>query len=276
MTRRPPRRAGCQPGRGSRGRWPCRPPRAERRGIEIQIGERDALEVGEPQRLELAGERRRVADQHDRQLVGLEELPGDALDVHRRHALHSVAVGLDLGQIQAEEQVRQHLLRRSRSAISMVSGNCRRGSPARPATRRGFTVSRCSRENSSTIRRRASPVAGVRVSVSATISPVVLIRVEIGGGAVGQRALRSQYAEQPVGALRRQECGWPGRAARSPDAFAESQRVPRGFRSAPIPDDRRRPGVAWAAGDRWASASGRRAAPSCRTLSARRQRLPRS
>src|SRR6185503_21295552 len=77
--RRRPRRRKSSPAAGSlTGRWAWLPAAApECRGIEIQVGERNALEVGETKRLELTGERRRVADQHNRELIRLEELLGD-------------------------------------------------------------------------------------------------------------------------------------------------------------------------------------------------------
>ena len=75
-TRRPAPR-GRRPGVGDGRLTPvARPPRrrpAERRRIEVEVGERDAFVVGEAQPLELIDECRRVADEHDRQLVGLQQ-----------------------------------------------------------------------------------------------------------------------------------------------------------------------------------------------------------
>ena len=53
----------------------------EIRGREIELGERDALELLKADARQLLRERRRVADQHDRQPIGVQVLPRDALDV---------------------------------------------------------------------------------------------------------------------------------------------------------------------------------------------------
>ena len=52
--------------------------------------------------------RLRVADQHDRQTVGLDVLPGDALDVVRRDRLHALAERADLLERQLVEHRVEH------------------------------------------------------------------------------------------------------------------------------------------------------------------------
>ena len=51
-----------------------------RRG-EIELGERNALDLIEADAGEIFREHRRVADEHDRELVGMQVLLRDALDV---------------------------------------------------------------------------------------------------------------------------------------------------------------------------------------------------
>ncbi len=84
---------------------------AEVRGREIELGERDALELVEADARQLLREHRRVADQHDRQPVGVQVLPRHALDVVRRDRVDALAVGLQLVQIEAVEHRVQHLQR---------------------------------------------------------------------------------------------------------------------------------------------------------------------
>ena len=150
--------------------------RADRRRVgelEIEIGNRNTLELTEAERFELAGKHRGIADQNNRQLIGLQEVLRHSLDVHRGDAVDAIAVGLDLRQVQAEEQMRQHLLRNRAGRFDRqreIAGQEFLG--ARSSW--GFTGSFCSRKNSSTISRSDSPVADERVSVSATMSPLNL------------------------------------------------------------------------------------------------------
>ena len=157
----------------------------------------------------------------------------------------------------------------------MVSGKLPVRYACASASSRSETRSRCSRQNSSTISRSASPVVSDRVSVSATKSPASLQRVDVGRRAVGEAALGSQHAVQAVAAF----------AAEDLDREVERHVVRvlarqrrccrRGSRSAPRPAcRRRRRGASAAAARRGVGAGSSAPSPSCRTR-ARRRRTPR-
>ena len=136
-------------------------------------------------------------------------------------------------------------------------------------------AARCSRQNSSTISRSASPVVSERVSVSATMSPASLSAFDVGRRAVGQPALGAQHVVQPVAAfaaedldreVERQVVGVLARHADVADADLGLHRV--GL----VDDDdaaRRRRRL-----DRLRPRQ-LGAAPSCRTRARRRRTLPR-
>ena len=195
---------------------------AERRRVEIELRRAESARTSpKPTRLELARERRRVADQHDRQLIRLEELPRDALDVRRRHAPSTRStVGLDLRQVQAVEQMRQHLLGDRGRRFDREREIAGEESPARPGAPRGArsraAVGRTRPPSAAATRRCRT----MRVSVSATTSPLVLVGVELGRRAVGQAALGAQHAEQPVGAFAAEDADRHVEAGRSRDASA--------------------------------------------------------
>ena len=85
-----------------------------------------------------------VADEHDRQPIGLEVLPRHALDVVGRDRVHPLAIGLDVAQRQAVEQHVQHLRGDRVRRLDRERETCRPGSPARSASSRCDTGSRCS------------------------------------------------------------------------------------------------------------------------------------
>ena len=143
----------------------------EVRGREVQIPELHSFELSEPDALELRPERRGVADEHDRQAIGLQIQPRHALDVVRRDGVHALAEVLQVRQRQVVEHDVEHLQRdvvrrfdREREAAGQYA--------FASSSSRSLTRSRCSRQNSSTMSRSTSPVASERVLVSASKSPL--------------------------------------------------------------------------------------------------------
>ncbi len=146
-------------GRPSSPAAPCRRRSAE---PEIEVRERDPLELIEADAGQLLGEHGGVADQHDRQPIGMQVLLRDPLNVVGRDRVDAIAKGLQLFEIEAEEDRVEHLQRdrarrldRQRKAAGQIG--LRVGELARRA-RAGAAGARTRRRSAAALR-RSSPTA---------------------------------------------------------------------------------------------------------------------
>ena len=124
---------------------------------QVEIGERNLLELIEAHARELLGEHRGVADEDDRQSIGPQVFPRDALDVVWRYGIDALAVGLQLVEVETVEDGVEHLQRdgarrldRQRKAAGQVGLRVRELAVLHPLT---LQTARTPRQSAAALRR---------------------------------------------------------------------------------------------------------------------------
>ena len=173
---------------------------AQRRRAEVQVAHGNLLELVEPGARQLLLELRGIADQHDRQAVGVQIGARHALDVVHGDRVDALAKRLQLLQVETEEHRAQHLhgdRARRLDGQREAAGQVRLGvAQLALADALALQPPHLVDDQPQRFAGRLRPRVGVGDD-----RPGVLERVQVRRRAVGQAAIGSQHAVQPVAAL---------------------------------------------------------------------------